>query len=246
MATMRYAILADIHANATALSAVLEDVDYRGGVDELWCLGDIVGFGPDPHDCIEILRKFNCVCVSGNHDFSALEQNKLSSYDSDSAMVLSWTASQLTAEDTQFLSQAKIKTEKDNFTLVHGSPRQPLWEYVLSISIARENFPYFTTPYCIVGHTHVPIAYKKEGSTISSVLLSENIGLILGDVPMILNPGSVGQPRDGDSRASYAIYDSAVGVFRLHRVPYDLVSVRERIWGKGLPVRLASRLERGE
>jgi len=144
-----------------------------------------------------------------------------------------------------FLSGLPSKIEKDGFALVHGSPRQPSWEYVLSLSIARENFTCFTTLFCLTGHTHVPAAYMRKSSTVSAVTLSENVGLALGDIPMMLNPGSVGQPCDSDPRASYAIYDSQVGIFRLHRVPYNIAFVRDRICGYGLPVRLASRLEPG-
>ena len=242
---MRYVILADIHSNATALMAVLEDAGRRGDVDELWCLGDIVGYGPDPHRCLEILRQFNCVGVAGNHDLAAIEKTGLESFDPDAAQAIRWTMRQLSTEDALFLSRLQTTVEKDEFTLVHGSPRQPVWEYVASLSSARENFSCFTTPYCLVGHTHVPMGFKKEGPAMNAVQLSENIGMVLGNASLILNPGSVGQPRDNDPRASYATYDSQSGVFRLHRVPYDIVAVRERMWGCGLPVRLAARLEHG-
>jgi diadenosine tetraphosphatase ApaH/serine/threonine PP2A family protein phosphatase len=242
---MRYAILADIHSNATALMAVLEDADRRGGVDELWCLGDIVGYGPDPHRCLDILRQFKCTGVAGNHDLAALEQTGLANFDPDAAQALRWTIRQLSTEDALFLKRLETRIEKEGFTLVHGSPRQPVWEYMASLSSARENFSCFTSPYCLVGHTHVPMGFKKEGGAMSAFSLSENIGMVLGKGPLILNPGSVGQPRDNDPRASYATYDSQSGVFRLHRVPYDVAAVRERMWGCGLPVRLASRLEHG-
>ncbi|MGA3094592.1 MAG: metallophosphoesterase family protein [Dehalococcoidales bacterium] len=242
---MRCAILADIHSNATALMAVLEDADRRGGVDELWCLGDIVGYGPDPHRCLEILRQFKCVGVCGNHDLAAIEKTGLASFDPDAAQAIRWTMRQISTEDALFLSRLQPRVEKDEFTLVHGSPRQPVWEYMVSLSSARENFPCFSTPYCLVGHTHIPMGFKKESAAISALPLSENIGQVLGKASLILNPGSVGQPRDNDPRASYATLDSDSGIFRLHRVPYDVAAVRERMWGCGLPVRLASRLEHG-
>jgi len=242
---MRYAILADIHSNATALMAVLEDADRRGGVGELWCLGDIVGYGPDPHRCLEILRQFKCVGVAGNHDLAAIEKTGLASFDPDAAQAIRWTMRQISTEDALFLSRLQPTIEKAGFTLVHGSPRQPVWEYVVSLSSARENFPCFSTPYCLVGHTHIPMGFKKEAGSISAVPLSESVGQVLGKALLILNPGSVGQPRDNDPRASYATYDSDSGIFRLHRVSYDTAAVRERMWGCGLPVRLASRLEHG-
>ncbi len=225
--------------------AVLRDADRRGGVDELWCLGDIVGYGPDPHKCLEILRSFKCVGIAGNHDLAVLEKTGLSSFDPDAAQAIRWTMSQITAEDASFLNRLETTVEKDGFTLVHASPRQPVWEYMGSLSSARENFSCFTTPYCLVGHTHIPMGFKKDAGMVSAVSLSESIGLVLGEASLLLNPGSVGQPRDSDPRASYATYDSGSGVFRLHRVPYDVAAVRERMWNCGLPVRLSSRLERG-
>jgi len=242
---MRYAILSDIHSNAVALMAVLEDLERRGGADELWCLGDIVGYGPDPHRCIELLRRLKCVCISGNHDLGAIEEVSLASFNPDGAQAIRWTMRQLSAEDASFLSRLPPTLEKDGFTLVHGSPRQPAWEYIISLSSAQENFPCIQTPYCLVGHTHIPIAFKKEGASVSAIPLSESIGQVLGKTPLILNPGSVGQPRDNDPRASYATYDSGSGIFRLHRVVYDVKAVQERIFNAGLPMRLATRLEHG-
>jgi diadenosine tetraphosphatase ApaH/serine/threonine PP2A family protein phosphatase len=225
--------------------AVLEDVDRRGGADELWLLGDIVGYGPDPHRCIDILRRFKCVGVSGNHDLAVLEQISLTSFDPDAAEAVRWTMRHMSAEDALFLTRLEPVLETGGFTLVHGSPRQPAWEYIISLGTARENFPCFKTTYCLVGHTHIPMSFKQEAGSTSAAPLSENIGLVLGKASLILNPGSVGQPRDNDPRSSYATYESESGIFRLHRVPYDIASVRERMWHSGLPVRLASRLERG-
>lgn len=245
MRKMRCAILADIHSNATALAAVLEDADRRGGMDELWCLGDVVGYGPDPHRCIDILSRFRCIGVAGNHDLAAVEMTGLESFSPDAAAAIRWTMRQISAEDSRFLRGLPEKLEKEGFTLVHGSPRRPVWEYLLSLSVARENFTHFDTPYCLVGHTHIPIGFKQEEGSVNAWPLKENIGQVLGEAKLILNPGSVGQPRDGDPRASYATFDSETGIFQLHRVPYDFIQVRDRMWAAGLPVRLASRLEKG-
>ena len=242
---MRCAILADIHSNAAALMAVLEDVDRRGGADELWLLGDIVGYGPDPHRCFEILRRFKCVGVSGNHDLAVLERLSASGFDPDAAEAVRWTKRQISAEDALFLSRLEPVVETNGFTLVHGSPRQPAWEYINSLGAAQGHFKFLKTPYCLVGHTHIPMSFKQEAGATSAAPLSEIVGLVLGKASLILNPGSVGQPRDSDPRAAYATYDSGSGVFRLHRVPYDIAAVRERMWNTGLPVRLAARLERG-
>jgi diadenosine tetraphosphatase ApaH/serine/threonine PP2A family protein phosphatase len=245
MPDMRAAILADIHSNATALMAVLDDADRRGGVDELWCLGDIVGYGPDPHRCIDILKHFKCVGVIGNHDLAALDRTPLTAFEPDAAAAIRWTMRQLSADDATFLSLMPEKLEYEGFTLVHGSPRRPVWEYLVSISGAKENFSQLHTQFCLIGHTHQPIGFKRENGNVGAIPLSESIGLVMGKQSFMLNPGSVGQPRDGDPRASYSTYDGESGIFRLHRVPYDIDSVRERIWAAGLPVRLATRLERG-
>jgi diadenosine tetraphosphatase ApaH/serine/threonine PP2A family protein phosphatase len=245
MPDMSAAILADIHSNATALMAVLEDIDRRGGADELWLLGDIVGYGPDPHRCIDILRHFTCFGVIGNHDLAALDKAPLNLFAPDAAEAIRWTIRQLSADDALFLSRLPERLERGSFIIVHGSPRRPVWEYLLSISIARENFATLSTPYCFVGHTHAALGFKKDPEGVSAIHLTENIGLALGKTPLILNPGSVGQPRDGDPRASYAIYYPEDGMFKLHRVVYDIAAVQDRMLKAGLPARLASRLAHG-
>ena len=242
---MRYAIIADIHANLTAFEAVLDDMERRGGVDEIWCLGDIVGYGPDPHECIERLRQYNHVCVAGNHDWAAIGKVSTADFNPDAALACQWTAGQLNKKDVKYLEKLPLSIDKDTFTLVHGSPREPIWEYVISASIARENFNFFQSPYCLVGHSHVPIVFRKEDSSCTSSRLVDNIGLAVGESRLILNPGGVGQPRDGDPRASYAIYDSETRIVKLHRIPYDVAATQDRMMAKGLPVRLAVRLQHG-
>ena len=242
---MRYAIIADIHANLTAFEAVLEDMERRGGVDEIWCLGDIVGYGPDPHECIERLRQYNHVCVAGNHDWGAIGKISTADFNPDAALACQWTAGQLNKKDVKYLEKLPLAIDKDTFKLVHGSPREPIWEYVISASIARENFNFFQSPYCLVGHSHVPLVFREEDGSCTSSRLVDNIGLAVGESRLILNPGGVGQPRDGDPRASYAIYDSETRIVKLHRIPYDVVATQDRMMEKGLPVRLAVRLQRG-
>ena len=242
---MRYAIIADIHANLTAFEAVLDDTERRGGVDEIWCLGDIVGYGPDPHECIEQLRQYNHICVAGNHDWAAIGKVSTADFNPDAALACQWTAGQLNKKDIKYLEKLPPAIDKDTFKLVHGSPREPIWEYVISASIARENFNFFQSPYCLVGHSHVPIVFRKEDGSCTSSRLVDNIGLAVGARRLILNPGGVGQPRDGDPRASYAIYDSETRIVKLHRIPYDVAAVQDRMMEKGLPVRLAVRLQHG-
>lgn len=242
---MRYAIIADIHSNLTAFNAVLDDMEQRGGVNEIWCLGDIVGYGPDPHECIERLRQYTHVCVAGNHDWAAIGKISTADFNPDAALACQWTARQLSQKDVKYLKKLPLVIDKDIFKLVHGSPREPIWEYIMSTGIARENFTFFQSPYCLVGHTHVPLVFKEEDGACTFSRLAANIGLALGESRLIINPGGVGQPRDGDHRASYALYDSDTKMLRLYRITYDIAAVQDRMMKKGLPVRLAVRLQHG-
>jgi len=243
---MRYALIADIHANLTAFTAVLDNIEHRGGVAELWCLGDVVGYGPDPSQCIELLRKYKHICVVGNHDLAAIGKLALADFNPDAAFACRWTAQQLSPEDIEYLESLPQVIEKDDFTLVHGSPREPIWEYLISTSSAKENFAYFNSRFCLVGHSHVPLIFRQdEDVNCSFIPLSTNIGQVLGKSRMIINPGGIGQPRDGDPRASYAIYDSESKVVRLYRVPYDINATQIRMVKKNLPMRLVVRLEHG-
>jgi predicted phosphodiesterase len=243
---MRYAIIADIHANLAAFMAVLVDIERRGDVEEVWCLGDIVGYGPDPHECIELLRQTNHICVVGNHDLAAVGKIDTSEFNPDAAAAVQWTAKQLTPQDVNYIKGLPLVLEEDDFTLVHGSPREPIWEYVLSISSARENFAYFRSKFCLVAHTHVPLlfSYGKTGSC-SFSQFSTDKELVLGEERLIINPGAVGQPRDSDPRASYAIYDSKARKLWLYRVSYDINTTQTRMVEQMLPMRLVARLSHG-
>jgi len=236
---MAIAILADIHGNLEALEAVLRDIEEKGGVEGVWCLGDIVGYGPDPHLCLERLRGLNPLCVAGNHDWAAIGQMDLATFNPHAAAAARWTAAQLTPEDTEYLRGLLTIQTAEAFTLAHGSPREPVWEYILGPEEARENFSCFPTPFCLVGHSHIPILFGENGKARS---LPER--LPLGKERLILNPGAVGQPRDGDPRASYAIYDGA-GVMSHFRVPYDFPTTQGKMSERGLPPALAYRLRFG-
>jgi predicted phosphodiesterase len=242
---MRVAILADIHANLTAFEAVLADIEAKGGVEELWCLGDIVGYGPDPGECIKLLRKLNPVCVSGNHDLGAIGKLDLSLFNTAAAEACRWTAARLNPVDVRYLEGLPATVQKGDFLLVHGSPMEPAMEYVISTGIAAKNFSFFESRFCLVGHTHAPLAFREEEGFCTSISLSSGIGLVLGEKRMIINPGGVGQPRDGDPRASYAIYESEGKMLRLYRVEYDIRATQERMLQAGLPMTLITRLDKG-
>ena len=242
---MRVAILADIHSNLEAFTAVLADITRKGEVDEIWCLGDVVGYGPDPGPCIELLKRCNHVCVAGNHDLAAIGKVDTKYFNSHAAAAIDWTAQQLSWEDKQYLEKLPLTIEKDNFTLVHGSPMDPVFEYLISGGIAARNFSRFKTAYCLVGHSHQPISFKQEGSEVVPIGLSIGVGVILGKSRMIINPGAVGQPRDGNPEASYILYDDTASIARLVRVAYDIETTQQKIMKAGLPVHLATRLKEG-
>jgi len=243
---MRYAIIADIHANLAAFIAVLDDIEIRGGVDEMWCLGDVVGYGPDPHLCLELLRRQEHICVAGNHDWAAIGRIDTAYFNPAAAEACHWTAQQLTPEDRQYLESLPLVLEPGDFTLAHGSPREPIREYISSDIIARENLAYFKTSFCLVGHSHVPSVFEYgEAGNARFGAWDDNAVLMLAEKRLIINPGSVGQPRDGDPRASYAIYDSEAGKVAHCRVTYDIAATQSRMREYRLPERLVRRLDFG-
>ena len=240
---MRYAILADIHGNLDAFQSVLQDIAGRGGVDELWCLGDIVGYGPEPSACLALLRQYPHICVAGNHDWAAVGKIDTADFNPDAADACRWTAGQLSAADREYLQELPLTVTRGEFTLAHGSPRDPLYEYIFSAVSAAGNFQSFGTTHCLVGHTHVPAVFTD--SEVVCLKASLPPVLQLGGGRLIVNPGGVGQPRDGDPRASYAIYDEAERVICSYRVPYDIAAVQGKMSKAGLPVYLSERLREG-
>lgn len=245
---MRYAIFSDIHGNLAAFQAVLDDAETRGGFDEIWCLGDIIGYGPEPHACIELLSRYNHVCVAGNHDWAAIGRIDTLEFNSDAARACHWTAAQLTKEDVDYLRSLPLSLEQGNFTLVHGSPRQPIWEYLLSVDDACDNFDYFDTRFCFVGHSHVPLIFGQDRDSncySRRVLNGSGVRLSSEGDRLIVNPGGIGQPRDGDPRASYAVYDSDARIIYHYRINYDINITQQKMWECELPSSLISRLNYG-
>ncbi len=243
---MRYAILADIHSNLEAFEAVLGDIQNRGGVDEIWCIGDIVGYGPDPERCLQLVQQGHYVSVAGNHDWAAVGKVDIADFNPDAAEACLWTGERLALEDKDYLRNLPLRLRRGNFTLVHGSPRQPVWEYLLSIGVAQENMKHFTTPYCLIGHSHIPLFFEyveDDGCYLKE--FPEEAPVKLGDNRMIINPGGVGQPRDGDPRASYLLYDEERAEIYHYRVFYDISVTQQKMLQKGLPQRLAARLSYG-
>jgi len=242
---MRILVLSDIHANFTALEAVLKDA---GEADETWCLGDLVGYGPDPNAVVEQMREVrNLTCLMGNHDVAVIGRMPMETFNGDARRTLLYHEKVLTASNMDFLRElpTKIKVLEDA-TLAHGSPRDPLWEYILNSLTARLNFEHFNTPWCFVGHSHIQCMFaldeEKDRVTLETIKPDVTVNLRR---KLILNPGSVGQPRDRDPRAAYAIYDTKEKTWLPKRVAYNIAEVQGRIRTAGLPEKQAVRIAEG-
>lgn len=240
---MRTLILSDIHANLTALQAVLKTA---GTVDQVWFLGDVAGYGPDLNECIELLASQpNLQALMGNHDAALMDFISIDRFNYEAAEAIRVQSSLINHQSRDFLELLRLKLEIDQLTLVHGSPRNPIWEYILSPRTAKANFDDFSTQGCLIGHTHVPSIFvlKEDGSV--QTLLPDNGDRWKPEGRFILNPGSVGQPRNFDARSSFVIWDDEEGTFLFKRINYDIESVAERIIQLGIPKRQASRLLSG-
>ncbi len=240
---MRFAIFGDIHANLEALQAVLADAKEAGATHHV-CLGDIVGYNANPHECVEIIQELECPVVKGNHDEQAVMNDDLSSFNPLAEKALSWTRAALTSADKAWLRDLRLIRLVRDFTIVHATLDTPhRWGYVFNQLDASSSFSYQNTNVCFFGHTHVPRAYIRDTSVLSLPL--ERLKCE-GGKKYFVNVGSVGQPRDGDWRASYALYEPAKGMIELRRVEYDLATTQKKILEAGLPERLADRLAVGK
>ncbi len=238
-------VISDIHANLTALDTVLEDA---GKVDEVWCLGDIAGYGPDPNECIERLCALpKLTCMMGNHDYAAIGNQPLETFNSDARKALVWQRKVLSEASMAFLRRLpETPVVRGEITLAHGSPRNSVWEYIMNTLVARLNLGAFQTPWCFIGHSHFQAVfqYHKDKDDISIEVPKAGTRYELSD-RALLNPGSVGQPRDRDPRSAYAIYYPKTHIWEPHRVEYDIPAVQKRILAAGLPQRHAERLAEG-
>jgi predicted phosphodiesterase len=244
---MRYLIISDIHGNLAALDAVLAHVDMET-IDQIWCLGDVVGYGPCPNECIARLQEFpDHYCVAGNHDWAAISRIDVVEFNPIAQIAWQWTTEQLTPENRDYLENLPTRIIERNCSLVHGSPREPIWEYIIYPSTAQLNFQFFDTQFCLVGHTHAPAIFQEETSThkfeISIPFPDQEIEI--GDERLIINPGSVGQPRDGDPWAAYMIFEDEEKVLEYYRIPYDIGLTQRLMMEKGLPESLINRLSFG-
>ena len=283
---MRALIISDIHANLEALDAVLDDAAAHGGYNAVWCLGDLVGYGADPGPCLARLRTLpiadsdsdgnsdddgngnssgGSIAIAGNHDHAATGQLNPDLFNHAARAAALWTTQQLTAADLDYLAGLPLTAQAGNFTMAHGSLRDPILEYLISEPAAAATFALLETPFCLVGHSHYPLVWSEDGAVDAAGGGRPSVALLDPAQPLrldtgrrlIINPGSVGQPRDGDWRASYLIFDDAdsagnsdgsnggAGVIYHRRVEYDIAAAQAKIRNAGLPESLAARLAEG-
>jgi predicted phosphodiesterase len=240
---MKYAVVADIHGNLEAFQVVLEDARNQK-CTHYCCLGDTVGYGAQPKECLDIVRKLNMPCVKGNHDEYSSSEEELDGFNPHAAEAVQWTRKQLTREDRQWLRDLKYVRMVASFTAVHATLDGPQsWGYVFDKLMAASNFTYQNTSVCFYGHTHVPVAFVRDsvvrGGSYSRFKVEPGR-------KYFVNVGSVGQPRDGNPKTSYVIYDLDEGVIEIRRLDYDIPAVQKKILAAGLPPRLAERLALGK
>ncbi|TFG72618.1 MAG: metallophosphoesterase [Anaerolineales bacterium] len=243
---MRYAIVSDIHSNLPALKAVLADAKIIG-FDQVICLGDVVGYGPYPNECLAALLAYEIHMIAGNHDWGAIGKADPLIFNHDARFALNWTQDTLTPENLALLSSLPTtKPLNDAILLSHGSPRKPVWEYLVDTVSAGANFAMFDFEIALVGHTHLPLIFERKASDKVTLMTPDfNEPLPLTGRRLILNPGSVGQPRDMNPKASYAILDTGENEWIFRRVSYPVEETQKRMHELQLPLRLIARLEMG-
>jgi diadenosine tetraphosphatase ApaH/serine/threonine PP2A family protein phosphatase len=246
LAPVRVLLLADIHANLAAFEAAVAAAEAAGGFDAVWVLGDIVGYGPDPGACISLLRSLDHLAVAGNHDRAATGQIGTEEFNPLAAAAARWTAASLTPDEKAYLASLPATAVAGEFTLVHGSLRDPGWEYLLSAEAAAAQLARQATPYGLVGHSHLQLTFmERPDGLVDGQARSAGERASLVGRRAIANPGGVGQPRDGDPRAPYAILDTDAREIAFVRVEYDIPRTQARMREAGLPAPLIDRLARG-
>jgi diadenosine tetraphosphatase ApaH/serine/threonine PP2A family protein phosphatase len=245
---LRAAVLSDIHSNRQALEAVLAAVD-DGGFDEVWCLGDMVGYGADPDACTALVRERCGTCLVGNHDLAVLGALDVSTFSEGAAAAVEWTRDNVGDETRDFLASLDPAGSRNGVGLFHASPRDPVWEYVLSSDQAEAGFEAMAERVGLIGHSHIALFFARASGArpgyAQGAAATDGEEIELGEGEWLLNPGSVGQPRDGDPRAAWLELDTDAWTARWHRVDYDVEAAASAIRDAGLPAPLAERLGNG-
>ncbi len=241
---MRVAVISDIHGNLHALEAVLSALE-DDRPDAVWCLGDLVGYGPRPNPCCAKTAAWADVCLVGNHDLGVLGSISLEAFSDEAAASARWTQEVLNEEPRAYLEALEPAAKVRGAELYHASPRDPVWEYVIDELTIRAAFADTSAPLVLVGHSHVPIVAGLDGDQLSASHAPEGTEIELGRGRVLLNPGSVGQPRDGDARAAWLMLDLGAGTGEFRRLEYPVERTQEEMRERGLPETLAERLEHG-
>ncbi len=245
---MRLAVISDIHANLPALEAVL-DAAGAAGVEEIWCLGDVLGYGAEPDACADLVRDRCSLCLVGNHDLAVLGALDVAAFSEAAAEAVAWTRQNVAVRTLEMLREMEPAGRRDGIALFHASPRDPVWEYVLSAEQADACFDAQPERVALIGHSHVSLFFARPAARLAEVRgaqAGDDTLLDLAAGSWLVNPGSVGQPRDGDPRAAWLELDSDEGTARFHRVRYDVERAADSIVAAGLPRRLADRLHTGQ
>jgi diadenosine tetraphosphatase ApaH/serine/threonine PP2A family protein phosphatase len=250
---MRLALISDIHSNLPALEAVLAAIDERE-LGTVWCLGDVVGYGADPDACTELVRERCELCLVGNHDLAVLGEIDVSTFSPAAEAAVEWTREECKAATTEFLQGLEPANDDGEVGLYHASPRNPVWEYVLSVDAAAECMAMQAHRVCFIGHSHVALHYTAPANGDAASLVDSASGsaaaggtrIELGEGRWLVNPGSVGQPRDGDARAAWLVLDTDEWTAEYHRVEYDIDRAAAAIAAAGLPDQLGARLYVGQ
>ncbi len=242
---MRTLILSDVHANLEALQSALADAERRGGFQSIWCLGDLVGYGPDPVACVELLRQYPLVAVAGNHDHAAVGKLDPETFNNAAETAARWTRRRLSDETSRFLAGLPLVAFAGPFTLVHGSLRAPIHEYLLDENAARATLRLMRSQFCLVGHSHLPFLCQETDGTPTFIEFEEDRVFPLDGRRWIINPGGLGQPRDRDPRPNYGIYDDKKGTVEHRRITYDIGATQQKMQRAGLPAYLIDRLSQG-
>jgi diadenosine tetraphosphatase ApaH/serine/threonine PP2A family protein phosphatase len=241
---MRVAVISDIHGNLHALEAVLADI-VRESPDEVWCLGDIVGYGPRPNECCELVRTRTSLSLCGNHDLAVIGALDASEFSGEAGTAARWTRGVIDPANAEWLATLAPSASRHGVDLFHGSPRDPVWDYVLSDEVAVASLRLSSAPLVLVGHSHVALDLALDGNELDGGQAPDGTEAQLSGRRSLLNPGSVGQPRDGDPRAAWLLVDLTLGRARFHRTEYAIEQTQAEMRDDGLPEILAARLAHG-
>jgi predicted phosphodiesterase len=243
---MKVAVISDIHGNRHAFEAALEAV-AASDASEVWCLGDLVGYGAEPDACVELAREHAAVCLAGNHDLAVTGELPLTEFSCGASLAAKWTQEVIAPENLDFLKSLRPQAQEGSVGLYHASPRDPVWEYVLSALLAELCMDVQTQRVALIGHSHVALSFvRREGELTTGEPRKGGAQLDVAEGEWLLNPGSVGQPRDGDPRASWMLLDLDTMVASYQRTDYDIAGAAAAIRAARLPDSLAERLEYGQ